>query len=739
MAIWMSFWFNPWLSLKDKQPMMSTISWAKPWYTSTSQKTSKNNSAIKQQKPTVMPEKQMMSYNVKINNPSKKYNWLEKEDEEYIDKTLSNIDIDETQKTLLREQAVKNFIESKQAKAFLADRENIRNEITAWKINLWDKKTNDATYRVSQFADLIRRQALSSWVKSVTSTDDNKIISSVLQQRPEIKDIFDKFVNWETSINNVARIMQWWAEIKWKFANWLADNVAPIIQRWVWAVLWEDAVESYKQNNKEKTFQDVATKDFWAAPSVIAWAATVPARQITNLLWWDTAKIDEVVDYLWIQKDWWFNAGKIASEIGVNAIETAAWMKLLNVWQLWTILAKNPSRYKYFAKPVLEAVWFTLAWSLTKWELGSWKEFATNIWINVLTSGLGNLLAGRSISKWVKTAAERVESSTIDDYIKSTKELKSDFSNPNPLNKLISKIDDAITKVDDDKWAIGQKLGSMRDKMKDIPYFIDDAVENINSAIKWNNIWASIIKWKNWVYKLSTKISKDSWKTSALQEIVNSLNETKSKSLWISNKLAALDKVNQDIIYTVKAQASWSPLWNALTKASKWFSETIENTMSWYWFTKWEYWKLANLKNSIKALSSDGKWAQKMLSKLTWPWAPEDVKEMLKQLKELWYTTDDLFSEAIVANEVMSRILSPSELQRAWETIYPSAPWLAEAFIKTAKWAVSKPLTAMREVWKSYVPKTKKDYVRWIKRMAQKRWTMKAIEKTDKKDTQSFN
>lgn len=43
--------------------------------------------------------------------------------------------------------------------------------------------------------------------------------------------------------------------------------------------------------------------------------------------------------------------------------------------------------------------------------------------------------------------------------------------------------------------------------------------------------------------------------------------------------MAALDKLNQDIIYTIKTQAQGSPLGNALTKASKQFSDVIENTM----------------------------------------------------------------------------------------------------------------------------------------------------------------
>lgn len=728
MAIWLSFGLKTWIDLtkNNSKPMMSTVNWPAVW-TSYSNVKQSQKSTLPQ---TPVPQKQMMSYKVELKNPSTKYSWLEKEDEELLDSKLKETWLSWNDLDILREQAVNNFIQVKQAKAFLEDREKIRSQITSWDISLWDKTADNEAYKSAQFADIIRKSALSNWVKWVTSVDDKTIIDGVFKQKPWLQEDYQRYLDWELSISNLNRIMKWGTEVKWRFMNWLADNVAPTLQKWAAAIFWEDELKLYQEQNKWKTFKDVAMNDMWAFPSVAVWAASVPARQIANLLWWNWAKVDDVVDYLWVKKDWRFNAGKLATEIWLWAIETMAWMKLLNVWQLWAMLDKFPKLSKYIVKPVLEAVWFTATQDLTKWEVSSIKDYWINAWINFLTMGLWNAIKWKSISKWLTKAANNVNVNTTDEYIKATKELASDFSKPSPLNKLVDKVDDIIVKIDSDKWVVWKTLWDMRTKMKTISYSIDDAVSSINKSLKANNIWAYISKDKKWVYKVTSKITKDSGKMSVLNEITNALNEWTSKSLWIKNKMAALDKLNQDIIYTVKKQAQWSPLGNALAKASKWFSETIENTMNKYWFTKGEYAKLSELKNSIKALSSEWKASHSILSKVSWAGAPEDVKNILKQLKEFWYTTDDLFSEAIVANNVMKYILTPTEFQQAIKNAYPSMNWLLELWIKGTKWIFSKPVSVIRSASQWYNPWI----VKWTKKIISEFWTLKAKDELNKND-----
>jgi hypothetical protein len=227
-------------------------------------------------------------------------------------------------------------------------------------------------------------------------------------------------------------------------------------------------------------------------------------------------------------------------------------------------------------------------------------------------------------------------------------------------------------------------------------------VDTLNKTLKENDIALEIVKTAKW-YKASGKILSTEWKWTIMKDLVAEINAL--NKIWSKNNLRWLDKINQEMISFMKKQnIDWS-LKNAFWKASWEFSKSIDDVMSSYGMTKWEYKKLIDFQTTAKELSSEAgeKWVSR-LKRVFWPewWA--DYKKFLEQAKELWYTTEDLLSETIVTNYIMASKLGKDLFTQAVDNFYPSIPWLYELWIKGIKSATVNPSKELLRYSKWYKP-----------------------------------
>jgi len=711
------------------------------------------NTRVNKPQQTVMPKQQMMTYNITPKNPSTIYPWLEKEEEDYIIKGVESLNVTWVKKKAIEEDAYKTFLEAKQARAFLNERATTRKSTlaqTTWE----DKWRADAVSKESLFVDIIREDALSKWIKNITNIDDDTLLERAFKQNPESQQLFQDFMNNKITTSKLADIITWkkwvdddselrqeWNKLK-EEKPWIAKLYSTSL--WEWNLLkrmWNLASGNTEQDDewwfqlwkeeREKDFWDISLWDMWAFPSLVAWAVSAPLKAwatLVDLWWWLFGAdlelnewIDKLLDKSWISKDWWFNAWEIAWEIWMSAI-AVAWLlnKVSKVWQLWKLISDYPKIAKYIARPVLEWLGYQGMSDLWDKELSTKGQYATSAVLSTVMTWLWSLLwkskeALKDPKKYFQAAAKNVKSNFLENTIKQTDEFVANPKAINPLNKVQDKVDDVVNKIASDKWVVWEKLWKMRTQMKTISYSTDDIVSELNTSLRGNNIWADIIKDKKWLYKLSTKISKTSWKRADLQDIVDSLNEAMSKKLWFKNKLSALDKVNQDIIALLKRSNKWSPVSNALWKSSSKFTQYIDEVMDGYGTTKWEYGKLANIQTTAKELASDAweKWVAR-LRKVFWPewWA--DYKKFLEQVRELWYTTDDLLSETILTNYIMAAKLWKDSFTQAVDTFYPSIPWLYELALKTVKWVLVNPSKQLLRFAKDYKPWIRSQIWAWV-------------------------
>lgn len=686
-----------------------------------------------------MPNKQMMTYNVEVKNPSAVFHGLEKEEEEYIRNTINSSWVSEDSKQYVAEDMHKAFLEAKQAKAFLKDRESER-------INIWASNKSPSTniaLKASQFADIIRKWALSEWIMWIQNVPDNDVISWVMKQKPELNDAFTAFINWKINADMLNRAINWeqinlqwpsevpeWQKKLWQsLRSWLNSI-------WVDSILWqkvatEEEAQAKIDEWRAKTIWWIMTDDFWALPSVIAWAISVPLKawaSIVDISWWllwsdinANASIDNLVDTIWIDRDKWFNAGKIATEIWLSsAAVTGMLSKVSKVWQIANMIKANPWITKYIARPVLESLWYQWLSDLQQWELSSPKAYATSVilWtaLNSVAQWWSDLIwAMRNPNKWMQWVLKNID----DDFVKKTiNDVDWFVNNPwarNPLQNIVDDIDDAISKVSSNKKVVWWKIWDIRKTMRTVSNSIDDSVWLINRNLRENDIAANIIK-KKWKYVLAWSVAKSEWQWTILKEIVSQLNSL--DELWIKNKMAWLDKVNQYMKFLSNtSKMDWS-LKNAIWKSTSEFTKKIDSLLSDYWVARWDYSKLSRIEELASSLSSEW-WskAKSLLKKATWPWEAEDVIQILSDLKDLWFTDSDIYSKLVTTNYIMASKLWKDRFMREIETFFPSQFWLLNLWIK---WWLAK----LTDKVKWLMP-----YVWWFDDVANITWAWRETKK----------
>ena len=446
-------------------------------------------------------------------------------------------------------------------------------------------------------------------------------------------------------------------------------------------------------------FKKIAFDDLWAVPSILAWAVAAPLKMwawIVDIAWdmfdadIDAAEsIDNVVDAVWVNRDWWFDTAKFATDMALSS----AWVwavlgGMSKVWQLANTIKARPKMANYIAKPLLEWIWYKAIGDAQKWEISSPKEYLRDVMINLplnalwlgmskLQNKLGNA------DEFILNSVKWVKPKFIENAIKETENFATNPWAKNPLKTIVSKLDDALNRMEIDKSNVGSKIWGMRDTLKTVSASTDDIVTKLNEALKANDIAASIIKTKNG-YKVAGKVAKSEWAGTILKELAMQIDSL--GQVGMKGKMAWVDKVNQYIKYLSKTSKMDGSLKNALGKVSSWFTKQIDDLLEWYGMSRWEYGKLSEMTEMLKEISSEG-WDKSLgiLRRMSNPESRESIKDLLKNLKELWYTQDDLLGELIATNYIMSAKLGKSEFQKAIEWVYPSFPWLLELWIKTTK------------------------------------------------------
>lgn len=364
MAIWPQLGLNIWLdpNLKD---FIAT----------------KQQSVVPTKQPTQsIPQKAMQSYNVKPKNPSSNYAWLERDEWDYIDSKLDEVWLSWSDRQLAKEQIYKTAIQTKQSRAFLRDRESMRQKIVSGEMNVWDKETADKIYKSSQFADMIREGALSSGKKDVTKIDDDTIINNVLSQKPELELMYNDFLAWNIDSVDLDYKLKWQERPK-SIGNHIKDI-------WEWVVWFA-----------------------WGIPKIVAeiWVLDKPMQKlgekIGGVIWKDFNPQQSFSESAWWSQVWWDPESKTAKrvEFWLDALELATWVAALKSWakfaakqwlkkavtesiETWWKKAIKVGKLDKSGKKTLELIaesdkWKSLKSALSRWWLEEWWSKVKRFWL----------------------------------------------------------------------------------------------------------------------------------------------------------------------------------------------------------------------------------------------------------------------------------------------------------------------------------------------------------------------
>lgn len=690
MAIWTKFGYTVWTPEIQNKPM----SYATP---------------VKPVVKSPIAQKPMMSYIVKPKKPSQKYSWLEESEEKELDKRLDDTWATGIERTVLQESAYKRIMEAKQAKEFLNQREKTRQKIITWEINSGNKEENEKVYKQSQFADVARSIALSQWAKNITEVDDKTIIEGMITQKADIAKTYNEFLNGKISLAVVSDKIQWKKTLSWidKFLWGIVDAIAP----WVWAI---EKMKSWEA----KTIWEVALDDFWAVPSVALWATTAAAKTLWGLAdlwwniilkdWWINDSIDTLTDKLWIKKDWFYDAAKIATDIGLTSIGGAGivaelW-KIKKIGELANMLTKYPKLSKYISKPVLSLVKSVWEWTMYQWltdiqkgELSTKKDYlqssALNVWFKALSSVMWAASKYlRPPKQDLRNMVSEVDDDVFNQMINDTKAWKNDKRSVlKVFQPAIKLIDDAMDAAKDNESVIWKRIWEYRKALDaiDLPSnvtrtsLIDDFAKSIEDFA-----YAKVTQWAKWWLKIT-----NSWVRTTLAGegtdktlIQYAIKQIKQAQKWM--KLSSIESLQRDLKsltdestaskWTKKAISDYITKLDtlldvpALKEQKKLYSEAI-----------------ALQDDAIRIFWKDGNKSEKVLNNLAHPINWNEAKMLLDRMKQMGVIQWDVIWHANTAAAIMWQILNPSDFQKALQTIYPSLPWAMELWLRWIKQTIS--------------------------------------------------
>jgi len=215
-----------WASLKEEDKL-------KQWWNRNMSVVPKKDSPVMkpQTNPSVrIPQKQVQSYVPQTKNESKRFPWLEIEDEKKIEEKLDKLWFEWMERTAASDDIYSKVRNKRQEESFLEDRDNTRKKIISGKMSSWDKSKDNSTVKNSQIADMIRSYALEKWVYGFSLKTDNELIEKTLTQKPELTNVVNGFIEWEISAQETYNLMF----KKNKESN---ASITPIWAIWLWG-LW---------------------------------------------------------------------------------------------------------------------------------------------------------------------------------------------------------------------------------------------------------------------------------------------------------------------------------------------------------------------------------------------------------------------------------------------------------------------------------------------------------------------
>lgn len=316
------------------------------------------------------------------------------------------------------EEMYKYAVAIKSNKTFLNTREEQRANMIAEMNNTQDedlKKNINLMYKVSQFADYAREQAINNGELNVANINDKDIVGKLLQSEEHVK-AFDDFLNDRVDINGVVDVIAPWYRQKLEEEAMKKKQAEQQAMQPEWTIAWDIAGGIAKSAT--------ATGELWAK------VGDLLGYNLVKTLFWEE-KANEVKAKMWesfgdtinktLQGAWVntdstsFKVGKWAwdfaqllagTEIvkGIPAIKNLVeWLKWVGeIWKSWISVWQIAWMAGEWA---LQSVWYS---AIADKELPSVQEAGIGAWLNV-----GLWVGGQLLSKWLKAAGNKLQLSGL--------------------------------------------------------------------------------------------------------------------------------------------------------------------------------------------------------------------------------------------------------------------------------------------------------------------------------------
>lgn len=594
MAIWVSTGLNIWLDPNLKSFIASK----------------QKSVALTEAPVSTIPTKAMQSYNVVPKKPSSSYAWLEKDEWDYIDKQLESSWLSGNEKKLAQESIYKLAIQTKQSKAFLRDRESMRQKLVSWEINVWDKETANKIYKSSQFADMIREVALLSW-KDVTKVDDDAIIQSVLADKPDFQQPYNDFMSGKIDAIDLDYKMKWeerpkniWDTIKdiWEWVvsfagwipkviaeTWILDKQVQKLNEWVvWEsvrnlaekLFWKETVSEYQKQEWWKSFSEFAawkqvgwdqesktavaieyaldalefaTWLAWLKTWLKFWAKQALKKSIKESIetWWEIAIKSSKLDSAWKQALNIIKESDISKELkwALPRAWLNEWRSWFMRWIFWTGKKVKPSQ-----KSIDSAA--TISTEILKPSTKPWKlytQVADKVW--EIASELWTQLKNIKTTKApVATTEKLTELATeIGDYSPSMMKATRNLIDKLASSKNLDEVWEARKLFDDVVWKNVKLAKEWKSKILktlrwESRWMVNDYIDDIANNIA--DVW---VKWK---FKVMTNLYHALW------QIENNISTIAKPTIW------ALKKTWMAFKEAIKYGVGWAVAWAVINKAT---------------------------------------------------------------------------------------------------------------------------------------------------------------------------
>lgn len=417
------------------------------------------------------------------------------------------------------EDLYKNALLIKSNKTFINAREEQRASMLEAMSQEQDqnKKQNmNLMYKVSQFADYAREQALKTGNTNVNTMNDKDIIGKLLQNDTHIK-AFDDFINDRVDINTlVDTIAPWYRQKQEEEAKAKIELQSKVDWNIIWDITWWLAKSA------------TATAELWAKAGDWIWY-----NLVKTIFWEEKANevkaklgdsfgdtIDKTLKDAWVNIDSTsFKVGKWAWDFAqlLAGTEIVKWIPAVTKIVQWLEWAWNVWKITWMATEwALQSVWYS---AIADKELPSVQEAGIGAWLNV---ALG--VWWQAVSKWLKYAGNKLQLSGL--------------INPQKLEYVQNALREGWDQVDNvTEWMnarnlVGSKktiISKLQEEGKKTYTAVREAVKQADDVVQ--PIQDTSVKWA-----LEELLSITQWaKSPQKKEVFNKLQELLQKhdSVWL--------------------------------------------------------------------------------------------------------------------------------------------------------------------------------------------------------------